>query len=281
MTADNRTYAGKATSCENGAEAGAHLETVRSVLKKGDARELISDAPIIKTWFLDPPYNIGYDYRGGYSDNLAESEYRDLIREVSSACYERTAEGGSFFFLHYPEDAARLLPVIESAGFSLHQWLTWAYNGHITSTKRFRKSQRALLWFSKGEVDFSPLATVAQYRNPEDRRVKATIRSGREGAVHYDWWFFHQVKGGSKGHRYTTQVPEELIRRCILHTTTQGEWVGDAFLGSGSTVRAALAAGRNGWGCDLNSEAWSCWGDIPESLTRFNFAPHVDRGYFS
>ena len=50
---------------------------------------------------------------------------------------------------------------------------------------------------------------------------------------------------------YPCQFPVELIERLILSMTNEGDWVLDPFLGTGTTVIAALRHGRRGVGAEI------------------------------
>ena len=72
-----------------------------------------------------------------------------------------------------------------------------------------------------------------------------------------------EVEGGSvwtiapsaTGTAHTAGFPDELVRRCILPSTLEGDVVADPFGGSGTTARVAAALGRIGWSLDLRD--WS------------------------
>jgi site-specific DNA-methyltransferase (adenine-specific) len=56
----------------------------------------------------------------------------------------------------------------------------------------------------------------------------------------------------SKDH--PTEKPVELLSTLINALTEPGDLVVDPFAGSASTLRAAVATGRNAWGCELDAE---------------------------
>lgn len=57
------------------------------------------------------------------------------------------------------------------------------------------------------------------------------------------------IAPGSGG-EHRAVFPDELVRRCILLSTIEGQVVADPFAGSGTTVRVAETMGRIGWGLD-------------------------------
>ncbi len=64
----------------------------------------------------------------------------------------------------------------------------------------------------------------------------------------------HWRFGGARQMGHEAMFPEELPRRLIKMFTFAGETVLDPFLGSGTTVNAALALGRNAVGYEINED---------------------------
>ena len=223
--------------------------------------DLPSPSSPIQTWILDPPYNIGFNYGPNFNDDLPDAAYHRWLNDLACVMLDNTVRGGSLFFIHYPTECARILPHLERAGWRLHQWISWVYPANFGhSNKRFTKAHRSILWLSHGEPTFYPEATVQPYKNPNDKRIRKLIESGRTGTTHYDWWEINLCKNVSRDYLgYHNQIPEELLKRCILATTKEGQMVGDPCAGSGSTMRAAIMLNRRGWGCDINQEAYEMW----------------------
>lgn len=64
-----------------------------------------------------------------------------------------------------------------------------------------------------------------------------------------------EIAPGSGDH-HRAVFPDELVRRCLMLSTDEGDVVADPFAGSGTTIRVAQAMGRVGLGLDGRS-----WGD--------------------
>jgi DNA modification methylase len=82
--------------------------------------------------------------------------------------------------------------------------------------------------------------------------IKAASRLSKEEWKEYfaGHWYFGGVR--QKGHE--AMFPEELPRRLIRMFTFAGDTVLDPFLGSGTTVRAALDLARNAVGYEINPD---------------------------
>lgn len=217
------------------------------------------DKPLIQTWIFDPPYNIGFKY-DNVNDNMDEMQYETWMREVARNMFENTVEGGSCFLVHYTIPGAKLMSVFESVGWTTHQWITWVYPHNMGMSKqRFTHGSRVVLWFSKGKPYVNIKAVPGEYKNPNDKRIRQRIAEGHAPAL-MDWWNINLRKNVSKGHRaYANQLPYELVKRCILTTSREGDIVGDCMAGSGTTLEVAKDFNRYVWLNDINPNVLSLW----------------------
>ena len=215
----------------------------------------------IQTLIVDPPYNIGFNYKGGYKDNLKKHEYETLIYEMLLKSYENINDDGSLFIINYPEIIANLFITIEHTQWQFHQWINWIYPANIGFSKqKFTRASRCILWLTKGNPKVYIDRVTQPYRNPNDKRIKQHIANGRTGTHLYDWWEVNLVKNVSKQKNdYTNQIPEEILKRLILTTTDEQDLVADPMCGTGSTLITANKLNRNGWGCDINSNLQELW----------------------
>ena len=227
-----------------------------------DARTVFTGINV-NCWIFDPPYNIGFKYSNGISDALEWLEYYELIRDSCKNMYDRTNEGHSWM-INYPEQSARLLPIIEMIGWELKQIITWVYPSNIGHSKsRFTTASRTVMWFVKGDPVSNIKATRQPYRNPNDKRIKKLIENGSEGVAHYDWWEINMRKNVSKGHAgWANQLPNELVKRIILTSTKDGDVVGDLMAGSGTTLEVAVPLGRKCWLNDIDPKAKALWNNL-------------------
>ena len=84
------------------------------------------------------------------------------------------------------------------------------------------------------------------------KEIKAASRLTKEEWKEYfaGHWYF----GGARQVGHEAMFPEELPRRLIKMFTFVGDTVLDPFLGSGTTVKAALDLGRNAVGYEINPD---------------------------
>ncbi len=215
----------------------------------------------VQTFIIDPPYNIGFNYKSNYKDTLNKQEYSDTLYEVTQMMYESSNDNASCFLINYPEIIAEYYHTILDTSWNVHQWINWVYPSNIgMSNKRFTRASRTVLWLAKDNPKINIDAVQQPYKNPTDKRIKELISKGKKGTNLYDWWEINLCKNVSKEKNdYVNQIPEELLRRLILTTTDEGDLVADPMCGSGSTVVTAAKLNRVGWGCDINENLLPIW----------------------
>jgi len=84
------------------------------------------------------------------------------------------------------------------------------------------------------------------------RENKLNELSGKDWIKFTKSWFVHRPKPrGDQKLRHPASFPESLVREFILFFTKRGEIVIDPFLGTGSSLVAAVEAGRSGVGFEI------------------------------
>ena len=98
-----------------------------------------------------------------------------------------------------------------------------------------------------------PQAVTSQYGNGGKRKDVWTPHPG--GAKPKDVLDIPTTCNGSgETTPHPTQKPEELVRRIVLASSTEGQTVLDPFSGSGTTLVVAEQLNRKWLGCDINAE---------------------------
>lgn len=86
----------------------------------------------------------------------------------------------------------------------------------------------------------------------ENRRNKLNELSGRDWIKFTKSWFVHRPEPrGDRKIRHPASFPESLVREFVSFFTKRGELVVDPFVGTGSTLVAALETGRSGIGFEI------------------------------
>jgi site-specific DNA-methyltransferase (adenine-specific) len=115
-------------------------------------------------------------------------------------------------------------PIAEAAGFKFWKGLVWDKK-KIGMGYHFRARHEMILFFEKGKRRLNNLG------------IPDVIECDR-------------IRGG-----YPTEKPVEVSRILIEQSSVEGETVIDPFFGSGSVGEAALRAGRNFYGSDIEQRA--------------------------
>ena len=201
-----------------------------------DCREEMKKIPKDnKCIVTDPPFNIGYRYNS-YKDNLGESEYYQMLKEVL------TQLDSPFVVVHYAENIVRLSMELGEVPTRI---VSWIYN---SNTAR----QHRCIAFYRVKPDFS--LVKQPYKNPKDKRIKKLIESGSKGTSLYDWWNINQVKNVSKEKTsHPCQMPIEVMEN-IIGILPKEYTIVDPFMGSGTTAVACKNLNRDFIGIEIDKE---------------------------
>ncbi len=104
---------------------------------------------------------------------------------------------------------------------------------------------------------------------PRDIKEESKLTKKEWKEYFYGHWYF----GGARQIEHEAMFPEELPKRLIKMYTFVGDTVLDPFLGSGTTVKAALNLNRNAIGYEINEKFLEIIRDklgLKESLLQFN-----------
>lgn len=187
----------------------------------GGGIEAMTYAGLTPVVVTDPPFNIGYRYKG-FTDRMDEGDYYAMLAEVTA----QTAA----VVIHYPEQLHRLS--IEK-GEAPERVVSWVYNSNT------RKQHRDVAFYGV-KPDFNRVKQP--YKNQNDKRIRKLMAEGK-GARLYDWWNVNQVKNVSKAKTgHPCQMPVEVMKN-IIGILPDGIGVIDPFLGSGTTAVACAELG--------------------------------------
>jgi DNA modification methylase len=189
----------------------------------------------------DPPYNIGYKYNL-YKDNLSEKEYIELISKIPTPCV----------LFHFPEETINIFS--KAMSVKCEEVVAWTYS------TRTKKHHRLITWWGC-KPDFSKVKEPYAPYTLKDPRNQHKLKDGRDLK---DVWNIQYVKGGGRPKKDGTpatnkektdhpcQIPEEVIKRIILTTATEGQVIIDPFAGSGTTNKVAYELGYDSYGYEID-----------------------------
>ncbi|GAG18004.1 unnamed protein product, partial [marine sediment metagenome] len=135
-----------------------------------------------------------------------------------------------------PDEVAAYLAT-ETHHMILVQILVWNYNntGQRQPNERYTSNYQIALYYRGKDAP-----KINKPADGKEQYACQTINApdGRVGDKYHKW-----------------QKPTDLIKRLIKNSSSEGGFIFDPFVGSGTTVLAAAALGRQSFGCDIDPEA--------------------------
>ena len=238
----------------------------------GDARDMhqLPDRSVALV-VTSPPYFVGKDYEVEMErDGVPTSylEYLAMLTDVFAECVRVLEPGGRIAVnvanlgrKPYRSLSADVIHILQDQlGLLLRGEVVWQKAEGATGSVAWGSFRRAanpvlrdmterVVIASKGRFD---RARPTAQRQREHLPSESTITTDEFMEATLDVWRIDAEQASRVGH--PAPFPVELPRRLIDLYTYRDDLVLDPFLGSGSTLVAALRAGRRGVGYDLDSE---------------------------
>ncbi len=248
------------------------------VVYNGDVSEFVAEIPddSVALIVTSPPYNLGKQYENRVSieqyletQTQVIAQLHRVLREDGSLCWQvgNFVEDGEV----YPLDIL-YYPIFKALGMKLRNRIIWRFGHGLHASRRFSGRYETILWFTKSDhyvFNLDAVRVPAKY--PGKRHFKGPNRGKPSGnplgknpsdvweIVFQDWeeliWEIPNVKANHPEKTiHPCQFPIELVERCVLALTNEGDWVFDPYMGVGSTLIAALMHRRRAMGCEKEGE---------------------------
>jgi DNA modification methylase len=248
------------------------------VVCKGDTLEQLSALPdnAFNLIVSSPPYNIGKVYER----QVELQDYLDWQTNIIREMYRITSNDGSIVWQVgnfvdngevFPLDIY-FYPIFKSLGMQLRNRIVWHFDHGLHASNRFSGRYEVLLWFTKTKdhtFNLDPVRVPSKYPGKlHYKGEKAGQPSGNPlGKNPSDYWTIIsrewesgmiEIPNVKANHPEKTshpcQFPIELIERCVLALTNEGDWVLDPFGGVGSSLIAAIKHQRRGMVIDRDDQ---------------------------
>ena len=238
------------------------IPTERIVIHPGDCMELLKSIPdeSLQLVVTSPPYNIGKEYEkrlklGSYLEQQA-AIIQECVRCLSphgSICWQvgNYVENGAII----PLDTV-LYPIFTKLGFKMRNRIIWHFEHGLHCSRRFSGRYETIIWFTKSDeyvFNLDPVRVPQKYpgkkyfKGPNAGKYSCNPLGKNPG----DLWIIPNVKSNHvEKTDHPCQFPVELIERLILSMTNEGDWVFDPFLGTGTSIIAAIRHKRRGAGAE-------------------------------
>lgn len=203
--------------------------------------------------FADPPYFLSGDgvtchagqmvsvKKADWDEQININEKLQFNRKWIRLCKEVLKDDGSIWISGTMHNIYSIGVALELEGFKILNNITWKkLNPPPNITCRaFTHSTETILWAKKNNK---------KSKHRFNYQLMKEINNGKQMK---DVWEFSLTKPSEKKYgKHPTQKPIELLKRIILATTQEGDFVLDPFNGSGSTGIAAAMLKRRYIGID-------------------------------
>lgn len=256
------------------------------LLVHGDNLEAMRALPdeSMQLVYLDPPFNTGRTQHRRTTRSVRDPEGTHL--GFTGTSYTRTVEALSSYddtfgdywgflaprlieahrvlrddgtlYLHLDWREAHYAKVALDALFGRECFLNeliWAYDYGAKSRRRWPTKHDTILVYVKNPSTYY-FDSEGVDREPYMAPGLVTPEKAARGKLPTDvWWHTIVPTSGSEKTGYPTQKPLGVLRRIVQASSRDGDWVLDAFAGSGTTAAAARALGRHSISIDKSADA--------------------------
>jgi adenine-specific DNA-methyltransferase len=248
------------------------------VLYHGDVREFVTTIPDSTASLIitSPPYNLGKDYE----DRVSIERYLETQAKVITQLYRVLRDDGSLCWQvgNFVEDG-EVYPldilyydIFKKLGLFLRNRIVWHFGHGLHASKRFSGRYETLLWFTKSDkYTFNLDAVRVPSKYPGKRHFKGPNRGKPSGnplgknpsdvweILAREWeealWDIPNVKANHPEKTvHPCQYPVELVERCVLALTSEGDWIFDPYAGVGTSLIAAVMHSRRAMGSEKETD---------------------------
>ena len=248
-----------------------------------------------------PPYNMGKEYEKSNSIDIYLKEIESIIEKLitllddnGSVCWQvgnyidkKTKEVFPLDIFYYN--------IFKKHNLILRNRIIWHFEHGLHASQRFSGRYESILWFTKSA---SYIFNLDDVRVPAKYPGKKYYKGEKKGEysgnplgknpsdfweiIQKDWqkevWKIPNVKANHKEKTiHPCQYPIELVERCILALTDEGDHVLDPYCGVGSSVIGAVKNKRNATGID-KSESYIKVAKERLALLKMNKLKHREIG---
>lgn len=222
--------------------------------------------------FLDPPFNLGKKYgeREEDADLLTKPDYLEFIHQVLDESIRIVNPGGALYLYHIPQWAIRLGSYLDKR-MTFRHWIAVSMKSNFARGHFLYPAHYALLYFTKGEPrifnrpKISPL--TCRHCGNYVRDYGGYVQYVEDGVNLSDIWEdLSPVRHSNKKHGSSNELPLSLTQRIVQISGQEDGLLVDPFVGTGTSIIAAVEIGMRFLACDRES---SCCDISTQRVTEF------------
>lgn len=237
------------------------------VIFHGNCLDLLRDIPdkSIQLIVTSPPYNIGKEYEKKIKIETYIKQQAKVIKECvrvlsdkGSICWQvgNYVNNGTII----PLDTI-LYPIFQELGLVMRNRIIWHFEHGLHCSRRFSGRYETIIWFTRKTKDY--IFNLDPVRVPQKYPAKKYFKGPKAGQYSCnplgknpgDVWDIPNVKSNHvEKTEHPCQFPVELIERLVLSMTNEEDWVLDPFLGTGTSIIAAIRHNRKGVGAETEKK---------------------------
>ena len=239
----------------------------QAVLHHGSCIDLLKTIPdkSIQLIVTSPPYNIGKEYEKKtklsiYIEQQSQilKECERVLTETGSICWQvgNFVDNGSII----PLDIV-LYPIFVDLNLVMRNRIIWHFEHGLHCSRRFSGRYETIIWFTRKMKEY--VFNLDPVRVPQKYPAKKYFKGPKVGQYSCnplgknpsDLWIIPNVKSNHvEKTEHPCQYPVELIERLVLSMTNEGDWIFDPFLGTGTSIIAAILHNRRGSGAEIEKK---------------------------
>jgi DNA modification methylase len=245
------------------------------LIEIGDHKVLCADSTKPENWdklvedkeldlvVTDPPYNI--DYTGKTkdalkidNDNMSDDAFYLFLLEFYKATNDKVKPGGAWYVWHASTETVNFSTALRNADILLKQYLVWVKNTMVLGRQDYQWQHELCLYgWKEGAAHYFTYERNHTTVIEDDQDFKSMTKNQllkileKTYSNYIPKTVIHEDKP-SRSAEHPTMKPIPLIGNCIKNSSQRGWIVGDAFLGSGTTMVAAHQLDRKCYGMELD-----------------------------
>ena len=255
-------------------------------LIEGDVFKEIKNLPdrSVDLIVSSPPYNLNKEYETNKAFDIYLEwltplllDLKRVLKDNGSICWQV----GNYVSKKSNNRNAEIFPLdiyfyekFKALDFKLRNRIIWHFRSGLHAQNRFSGRYETMLWFTKTDdftFNLDPVRVPQKYQGKtyHKGKKKGQLSGNPKGMNPSDFWFYELMQNEyaegvwdfpnvKANHPEKTEhpcsFPIELVERCILAFTNEGNVVLDPFSGTGTTALGAIKNNRKAVAIELFKE---------------------------